>query len=79
MMPAGVVKGGTAMKLRLGQTGSRFSTDFDLARRGEYSDFLEDLDSKLSAGWEGFTGREWRPRCLRRGRLVSPPAMSCSP
>lgn len=60
MMPAGVVKGGTAMKLRLGQTGSRFSTDFDLARRGEYSDFLDDLDSKLAAGWAGFTGQAVR-------------------
>jgi len=48
------------MKLRLGQTGSRFSTDFDLARRGEYSDFLDDLDSKLAAGWAGFTGQAVR-------------------
>ena len=59
LMPDGVVKGGTAMKLRLGEAGSRFTPDFDAARRAGLS--LEDYQFKLSEnleiGWKGFSGR----------------------
>jgi len=31
MLPPGVVKGGTAMKVRVGEAGSRFTPDLDAA------------------------------------------------
>lgn len=59
MVPEGVVKGGTAMKLRIGESGSRFTPDFDASRRAGLS--LEDyqvlLEKNLERGWGGFTGR----------------------
>jgi hypothetical protein len=58
MLPAGVVKGGTAMKLRVGEAGSRFTPDVDVARSAALSldDYLDELASRLAAGWSGFTG-----------------------
>jgi len=32
MLPAGVVKGGTAMKVRVGEQASRFTPDLDASR-----------------------------------------------
>ena len=32
MLPDGVVKGGTAMKIRVGEAGSRYTPDFDASR-----------------------------------------------
>lgn len=57
VMPAGAVKGGTAMKLRLGQASSRFTPDFDAARAGTLSAFLDAFERSLASGWGGFTGR----------------------
>lgn len=58
MVPTGVVKGGTAMKLRIGEFGSRFTPDFDAARpRG--LGLVDDIDrfaDRLAEGWGGFTG-----------------------
>jgi len=47
MLPAGVVKGGTAMKLRVGEAGSRFTPDVDAARSATVSldDYLDELAS----------------------------------
>lgn len=58
MLPPGVVKGGTAMKLRVGEAGSRFTPDLDAARAGFVSldDYLDELGDKLADGWGGFTG-----------------------
>jgi len=58
-LPPGVVKGGTALKLRVGETGSRFTPDLDAARSAGTSleDYLGALDANLGAGWSGFTGR----------------------
>jgi len=58
MLPPGVVKGGTAMKLRLGEAGSRFTPDLDVARRSGLSedDYLEIFAQGLRGGWTGFTG-----------------------
>ncbi|MFZ0157742.1 MAG: nucleotidyl transferase AbiEii/AbiGii toxin family protein [Kineosporiaceae bacterium] len=67
LLPPSAVKGGTAMKLRLGLDDSRFSTDLDLARRTALEDFLTDFDRALRTGWAGFTGEIrpsrhiWRP------------------
>ena len=33
MLPEGVVKGGSSLKLRYGEAASRFTKDFDAARR----------------------------------------------
>lgn len=58
MLPPGVVKGGTAMKLRVGEASSRFTPDLDVARAASLSldDYLSQLGDRLAAGWGGFTG-----------------------
>jgi hypothetical protein len=58
MLPPGVVKGGTAMKLRVGEAGSRFTPDLDVARSASLTleDYLVDLGDRLADGWGGFTG-----------------------
>ena len=58
MLPPGVVKGGTAMKVRLGEDASRYTPDFDAARAKEVplDDYLNALGDKLAEGWGGFTG-----------------------
>lgn len=57
MLPPGVVKGGTAMKARLGELASRFTPDFDAARAARLGleEYLEQLDERLAEGWGGFT------------------------
>ena len=57
MLPNGVVKGGTALKIRFGNAETRFTTDLDTARAEDTVAFVEELDSRLAQGWEGFTGR----------------------
>jgi len=57
MLPAGVVKGGSALKLRYGNASTRFTTDLDAARREEIDSFILELTSALELGWNGFTGR----------------------
>jgi hypothetical protein len=58
VLPSGVVKGGTAMKLRVGEAGSRFTPDLDAARAADVTldDYLEVLAAQLAEGWGGFTG-----------------------
>jgi hypothetical protein len=58
MLPPGVVKGGTAMKLRVGETGSRFTPDLDVARSARLGldDYITQLGDLLADGWGGFTG-----------------------
>jgi hypothetical protein len=58
MLPPGVVKGGTAMKLRVGEAGSRFTPDLDVARAASLTleDYLGELSDRLAEGWGGFTG-----------------------
>ena len=57
MLPPGAVKGGTAMKIRLGESGSRFTPDLDTARRDSLRQFVEAFEDSLATGWHGFTGR----------------------
>ena len=61
------VKGGTAMRIRLGYAGSRFSSDFDIAKARGVQDFEQRFDLALRNGWAGFTGE------LRASRNVSNP------
>jgi Nucleotidyl transferase AbiEii toxin, Type IV TA system len=58
MLPPGVVKGGTAIKLRVGEEASRFTLDFDASRAADVdlSDYLDQLADSLTVGWHGFTG-----------------------
>lgn len=56
LLPSGVVKGGSALRLRYGYTGTRFTTDLDTAREQVIDDFIRDLSGALDSGWEGFTG-----------------------
>jgi predicted nucleotidyltransferase component of viral defense system len=70
LLPPSAVKGGTAMKLRLGLDGSRFSTDLDLVRRASLEEFLTEFDRALRAGWAGFTGEIRPSRTISRPRDV---------
>lgn len=58
MLPDGVVKGGTAMKIRVGEAGSRYTPDFDASRSPNVTvdDYVEQLRDRLERGWSGFTG-----------------------
>ncbi|MGH8940247.1 MAG: nucleotidyl transferase AbiEii/AbiGii toxin family protein, partial [Actinomycetes bacterium] len=66
MLPPGAVKGGSAMKLRLGETRTRFTPDLDFARAGTLERFEEDFGAALESGWSGFNGR------LVRGKPPKP-------
>ena len=63
MLPDGVVKGGSALKLRFGDAGTRFTADLDVARGSALADYVGKLDERLAEGWCGFTGKlvECRP------------------
>jgi hypothetical protein len=58
MLPDGVVKGGTAMEIRVGEAGSRYTPDFDVSRSRNVTvdDYVEQLRDRLERGWSGFTG-----------------------
>ena len=64
MLPPAAVKGGTGLKLRLGDAMTRQTPDLDAAFRGDRAAFLADLTSNLRDGWGPFTGTviEGRPR-----------------
>lgn len=52
-----VARGGTSMKLRYGNSTTRFTMDFDVARRVELDEFVSVLSKRLESGWGPFTGR----------------------
>jgi hypothetical protein len=56
MLPAGVVKGGTGLKMRFGETASRYTPDFDAALAGDVDEFEDALAEALERGWAGFRG-----------------------
>lgn len=56
MLPSGVVKGGSSLKLRFGEGGARASRNLDTARAEDLGSFIEKLERNLEAGWNGFTG-----------------------
>lgn len=76
MMPAGAIKGGTAMKIRMGHR-TRTSLDLDVARAMDLEVFVEELQEKLRAGWHGFTGvlvaeRQAKPDGVPTRYVMSP-------
>lgn len=44
MLPDGAVKGGSAIKLRFGESVTRFTTDLDVARASTLEEFLDELE-----------------------------------
>ena len=52
----GVVKGGSALRLRYGIEASRVTVDFDAARGGDVESFVASISEGLRTGWSGFTG-----------------------
>ena len=52
----GVVRGGTSMKLRYGASTTRFTLDFDVARRTDLDDFISEFAKRLEVGWGEFNG-----------------------
>ena len=56
MIGEGVVKGGSGLKFRFGETMTRYTTDLDTAWRVGLDDFLTGLKSQLAQDWNGFTG-----------------------
>ncbi|KQM16208.1 hypothetical protein ASF83_10120 [Plantibacter sp. Leaf171] len=56
MLPAGAIKGGSAMALRYGRA-TRFTRDLDAARSGTLAEFVSEFEERLRNGWAGFTGR----------------------
>lgn len=56
MLPDGVVKGGSAIKMRYGEEATRFTTDLDTATATDPELYAMRLDTALREGWEGFTG-----------------------
>ena len=56
MLPNGAVKGGSAIKFRFGNEGTRFSDDLDTVQGKDLAMFINALELELSKGWNGFTG-----------------------
>jgi hypothetical protein len=75
MLLPGVIKGGTALKVRMGDAHTRFSRDLDAARQAgaTLDEYLDELDANLQAGWHGFTGTI-RPGTPSRVPPTVPPA-----
>ena len=59
MLPAGAIKGGSAIKLRVGDQASRLTRDLDAVRPPEQSieSYTTELAERLASGWNGFSGR----------------------
>lgn len=56
MIGAGVVKGGSSLKLRYGDKATRVTKDLDTAWSMDLDSFLKDILAKLKLGWNGFAG-----------------------
>ena len=56
MIGAGVVKGGSSLKLRYGDKATRVTRDLDAAWSADLDSFLKDIGMKLKSGWNGFFG-----------------------
>ena len=55
-LPEGVVKGGSALRLRYGLENTRVTVDFDTAHRNRLEDFINTISSGLKEGWSDFSG-----------------------
>ena len=75
MLPDGAVKGGSALKLRFGDAGTRFSEDLDTARASGIDEYIGVLNAALEEGWQGFTGAAVRAN--RSSRSLRHAALRC--
>ena len=57
LLPRGAIKGGSSLKLRYGDKATRFTRDLDAARADALEVFIQELDSAMADGWNGFTGK----------------------
>jgi hypothetical protein len=57
MLPDAVVKGGSSLKLRYGNSRTRVTMDLDMACRNDIASFVAGLNERLSVGWNGFAGK----------------------
>lgn len=57
-----LIKGGTAIQMRLGLARSRFSKDLDAVFRGTVQDIVTAASAALAADWHGFTAKTARPK-----------------
>lgn len=57
MLPDGVIKGGSAIKMRFGDAETRFTIDLDAATPTAPEEYAMRLNDALAQGWEGFSGR----------------------
>ncbi len=57
-----LIKGGTAIQMRIGLSGSRFSKDLDAVFRGEVDGIVTAAGAALAADWHGFTAKTARPK-----------------
>lgn len=56
MMPEGAIKGGSAIKIRMGDSATRFSKDFDASKKEDLKSFIDKLEENLVTGWSDFSG-----------------------
>ncbi len=75
MLPASAVKGGTGIKLRLGEKLTRQTPDLDTAFRGGRDEFEEELRKNLENGWGHFTGDVTRGKQRPPERTPAPYVM----
>jgi len=52
-----VMRGGGSLKLRYGESTTRFTMDFDAARSIGEDEFIERFNRRISNGWGDFAGR----------------------
>lgn len=52
----GVLRGGTSLKFRYGLKTTRFTMDFDVARKVDQDAFERGMARRMESGWAGFTG-----------------------
>lgn len=77
LLPDGAVKGGSALKIRFGESGTRATTDLDAARASDLNAYVRALEQALDNGWEGFEGRlvpakPAHPRGVPEGYVMRP-------
>jgi len=80
LIDAGVVKGGTSLKLRYGDKATRVTRDLDTAFSTDLDSFLRDIGAKLKKGWHGFTGelvvlKQASPKGIPFGYVMQPCAV----
>ncbi len=83
MIGAGVVKGGSSLKLRYGDKATRVTKDLDTAWSVDLDSFLKDISAKLKLGWNGFAGevvvlKQASPRGIPFGYVMQPCAVHLS-